>query len=327
MCASGGAGDAVARAGRVSLLVVTRPLLSVVMRHPVLGACSRGGNPVVWCSIAASLRRIAGPLGRTGRAPHDPKGHARVTPQARRLVHAGPVGARRASPGRAAGAARWRWVLALSGRMGQAAPGSTGHARVTPTGMAVGDRGAVGGARATVPNPSHPVGATRASPIRAARRGNPPPRCPHAVEHPSPRRCRATPSPAPCGRGGQGVRGYTRAASVCVGTGPASGPDGPAGSGTPDPYGDGKRRLQVVDGSGTVPERPRPFLSSGLDRVRRPATPRGAGLSRPIRTVPTDPSAPGCCCSLSRGRGRCGLEVFGLVGSGISDPYRNAGDG
>ncbi len=203
-------------------------------------------------------------------------------------------------------------MLALSGRMGQAAPGSTGHARVTPTGMAVGDRGAVGGARATVPNPSHPVGATRASPIRAARRGNPPPRCPHAVEHPSPRRCRATPSPAPRERGPGGEGAHACRVRLC-----GNGSGFPVLTARPGRarYGDeGNPRLQVNDGSGTVPERPRPFLSTGLDRVRRPATPRGAGLSRPIRTVPIDPSAPGCSCSLCRRLGRCGRKFCGSWG-------------
>ncbi|GBD18070.1 hypothetical protein HRbin27_00561 [bacterium HR27] len=170
------------------------------------------------------------------------------------------------------------------GSDGSGTPDPKGHARVTPTGTAVVDRGAVGGARATVPNPSHPVGATRASPIRAARRGNPPPRCPHAVEHPSPPPLsrhplsRAARERGPGGEGGARVRRPSVWERVWF-----SGPDGPAGSGVSDPYGDGKRRLQVDDGSGTVPERPRPFLSSGLDRVRCSATPSGAGF------IPADP--------------------------------------
>jgi len=86
-------------------------------------------------------------------------------------------------------------------------------------GTAVGDLGAVGGARATVPNPSHPVGARRASPSRAARRGNPPPRCPHAVEHPSPPPLSRHPAlPRDRGRGGEGATRPGRCAAhrTCV---------------------------------------------------------------------------------------------------------------
>lgn len=57
----------------------------------------------------------------------------------------------------------WFVFPALSGR-GSGTPGPSSHARVTPTGTAVADRGAVGGTHATIANPSHPVGATRAAP-------------------------------------------------------------------------------------------------------------------------------------------------------------------
>ncbi len=57
----------------------------------------------------------------------------------------------------------WFVFPALSGR-GSGVPDPSGHARVTPTGTAVADRGAVSGTHATVATPSHPVGATRAAP-------------------------------------------------------------------------------------------------------------------------------------------------------------------
>jgi len=74
-----------------------------------------------------------------------------------------PVEARRASPVRAAGAA-WRSHCRPFGPDGSGTPDPY-------KGKTVVDRGTVGGARATVPNPSHPVGARRASPGRAERRG------------------------------------------------------------------------------------------------------------------------------------------------------------
>ena len=183
------------------------------------------------------------PRGRGGRGVRGPHtGQARLPPTGTRAVdavpaghgqatgpHASrPVGATRASPSRAAGAGielrchRARW--------------DTPHPRLaplaTPSPTIAWERGAGVRGLQRVPRPAAPEGAGSEPWCHDARSNTPHPRLAPL----------ATPSPAPRGRGGRGVRGLQHVPRLStpesVGTGSVSRASRPGGSGTPDPYGE-----------------------------------------------------------------------------------------